>query len=349
MEVHFHVKQNRQHLRSLINLSKKNKSTRAVKFECINNTIKATATNNDFILSCILDGSIYDDGIVFLPTDVLDKAMKSSTIILKDGHISYGEEPDGLFSQGDIETVEFTQHEFPIKEDDFEVFTGKKISQAQAIELGYALKNAVRFLSKEEGKNKITGVYYDPTNRNIVSTDGTKLFTQKLTFEFVNQKALIPADAIPILADNLINAHASVKDCHLNIQNATTRYSILLVNETFPNYLNVMPKDTDLEKINISARGKQALYESEKVIDTPIMKIDVDERSTLRLTNAESQYVWQENEFQGKERSVNFNINNLTQVLALTENIYCNPRNFSSAPFLFTKDNVKILLMPTKV
>jgi len=334
MEVHFHVKQNRQHLRSLISLSKKNKTSRAVKFECFNNTIKATATNNDFILSCILDGSIYEDGIVFLPTDVLDKAMRSSTIILKDDRISYGEEPDGLFSQGDIETVEFTQLEFTSKEDDFETFTGK---------------NAVRFLSKEEGKNKITGVYYDPTNRNIVSTDGTKLFTQKLTFEFVNQKALIPADAIPILADNLINAHASVKDCHLNIQNATTRYSILLVNESFPNYLNVMPKDADLEKINISARGKQALYESEKVIDTPIMKIDVDERSTLRLTNTESQYVWQENEFQGKERSVNFNINNLTQVLALTENIYCNPRNFSSAPFLFTKDNVKILLMPTKV
>ncbi len=348
MEIHFHIKPNRQHLRSLINLSKKNKTIRAIKFECLDNTIKATATNNDFMLSCLLEGSVYDNGEVYLPTDVLDKVMKSSSIVLKDDTISYGEEPEGLFSQGEIETLNFTQTPFNLKDDTFEVFTGKKISQAQAIELGYALKNAVRFLSKDEGKNKITGIYYDPSNRNIVSTDGTKLFTQKLTFEFLNAKALIPADAIPILVDNLINANASVKDCHLNIQNATTRYSILLINETFPNYLNIMPKDNDLEKIDLSARGKQALYESEKLTDTPTMKIDIDERSTLRLSNQESQYEWQENEFQGKERSVNFNINNLTQVLALTENIYCNPKNFSSAPFLFTKDAIKILLMPTK-
>jgi DNA polymerase III sliding clamp (beta) subunit (PCNA family) len=349
MEIHFHVKPNRQHLRSLINLSKKNKTTRAIKFECFDNTIKATATNNDFMLSCLLEGSIYEDGEVFLPTESLDKVMKSSTIILRDTSITHGEEPEGLFSQGDTETLNFTETPFILDDDTFETFSGKKITQAQAIELGYALKNAVRFLSKEEGKNKTTGVYYDHLNRNVVSTDGTKLFTQKISFDFLNAKALIPADAIPILVDNLINANANVKDNHLNIQNATTRYSILLINDVFPNYQVIMPKDTDLEKINISARGKQALYESEKVIDTPIMKIDVDERSTLRLTNTESQYVWQENEFQGKERSVTFNINNLTQVLALTENIYCNPKNFSSAPFLFTKDSVKILLMPTKV
>ena len=35
------------------------------------------------------------------------------------------------------------------------------------------------------GKNKITGVYYDNLNRNVVSTDGTKLFTQKISFDFL--------------------------------------------------------------------------------------------------------------------------------------------------------------------
>ncbi len=353
MEVHFSIKTNRSALRSLINLSKKNKTIKAIKFECLDNIIKATATNNDFILSCLLEGSIYENGIVYLPTDILDKAMKSSVVNINDTTIKFGEEPDGLFSQGNMDKVPYTQiksSDFILAvKDDFEFISGKKIQNNQAIELGSALKNASRFLPRDESKTEMNGIFYDHVNHTIASTDGIKLFTQQISFPFVNQSILIPSDAIDILCGHLHNAVANIEDCYLNIQTTNIRYSILLKEQQFPKYQNILPKESDLEKINISARGRQALYESEKLIDSPVMKIDIDERSSLRLTNSDSGYKWEEGEFYGKERTINFHMGHLTHVLALTENVYCNPKNFSASPFVFTKDDIKILLMPTKV
>lgn len=350
MRISILIKNNKLAFKSLLSLARKSKSAKFIQFEA-DDKILATAFHPEMQITLVLQGEITEQGTSIIPLDLIEKGLKTSILNIEDDVISFGEEPDGLFGKPNFTDVAFTQGTIDVKfygnDTHLENGLGDGLNVNQALEITSALKNACKFLDKEEVKLKVNGVFFDAKNQTIASTDGFRLFTQKLSFKFADENALIPSEIIPFLTENLIGSSAYISKNYLNIQSPTSRYSVLLLQDQFPDYIKVLPQEKEMRELPLSIKAKQAIYETEKLIETNEIKIDLDDSDRMKLSSGS--YEWIENRLEGKTKAVNFNINHLTQILALTDHVYYSTNKyFANSPFLFKRENVRIMLMPNK-
>ncbi len=211
--------------------------------------LRLLATDQELAISTELDVMSTEDGEVLIPARRLTDLVKSlgnegmlDVIVDEQSMVVNLRTPFGEYFLKGVDVTEFPSIPEFKKESSF------SLSKADAQRIAAKTTFAV---SREEYRPAMTGVYFESKHDHLlaVATDGYRLV--KLTIAAKGED--FPADIAAIIPDRAVNLLAkadndievSINKTHARFRSELTTTVTRLIDEKFPNYDNVIPKDND--------------------------------------------------------------------------------------------------------
>ncbi|MDR3256506.1 MAG: DNA polymerase III subunit beta [Endomicrobium sp.] len=294
--------------------------------------IKLSSTDLEIAVQCYIKGEIIEEGGITIPakrfTDIVKEFSTEEEIDIKADETNQINIKAGK-SRFNLMGISKTEYpvipEFP-KENNFTVKREKFASM---------LKKTIFAVSKDSQRYVLNGVYFivEDNKLKMVATDGRRLAYVKIDNiqTTIKGKAIVPTKAIIDIL-RLLSADVKSEDIKIGITDNQIAVEIdditllsTLIEGTFPNYEQVIPKKTESKvKLNVkdtlTVVKQMALLTNDKLLSDRsaavkfnfshnLLKIST---SAAGLGSGESEI---EIEYKGEQVEINFNPNFIKEVL----------------------------------
>jgi DNA polymerase-3 subunit beta len=257
-------------------------------FETERNRIKLSSTDLEVALQCYIKGEIIEDGGITIPskrfTDIVKELFVNDEIEIKADETNQINIKSGKskFNLMGISKTEYPVIPGPPEKNNFTI--KRKIFAAM-------LKKTVFAASRDSQRYVLNGVYFmlGDGKLEMVATDGRRLAYAKtniITQAEIKGKAIIPTKAVNDIL-KLLSSDINSEDIKIGITNNRISAEIdditlisTLVEGTFPNYEQVIPKKSDLKvKLNV----KNALVAVKQMALLTDNRISTDKSAAVKF------------------------------------------------------------------
>jgi len=218
-----------------------------VLFETEDGKLKLTATDLEISIIEYVDANIDEDGALAIPARRLLDTLRQ----LPDIPVVFSVDDRG---QVKFKTDRGTYKLIGEKSEEFPAVPSLDDGQSLAIE-AKSLKDAIHktsfAVSTDDLRPAMMGVYFQvgPDESRIVATDGHRL-VRLVRSDLTCDKELnfiVPEKALSLVQKTLENGNAelTVTDDHVRFQSGNTIVVTRLINEQYPNYDSVIPREND--------------------------------------------------------------------------------------------------------
>jgi DNA polymerase-3 subunit beta len=228
-------------------------------FETERDKIKLSSTDLEVALQCYIKGEITEDGGITIPskrfTDIVKELFVDDEIEIKADETSQINIKSGKskFNLMGISKTEYPVIPEPTKENNFTIKRKIFISM---------LKKTIFAASRDSQRYVLNGVYFilGDNKLEMVATDGRRLAYVKtsITQAEIKGKAIVPTktvnDILRLLSSdiNSEDIKIGISDNRISVEIDDITLLSTLVEGTFPNYEQVIPKKSDLKiKLNV--------------------------------------------------------------------------------------------------
>jgi DNA polymerase-3 subunit beta len=297
-------------------------------FETEGNKIKLSSTDLEIAVKCYIKGEIIEEGSITIPAksfaDIIKEVSGDVEIRSDETQINIKSGKSKFTLMGIASSDYPVIPQFP-KENNFDI---KKDV------LSSMLKKTVFAVSKDSQRYVLNGVYFIAEEGKIkmVSTDGRRLaFIEEDLSSKIKGKAIVPTKAVNDML-RLLSADGTDETVKLGLSDNQIALEVdginfisTLIEGTFPNYEQVIPKKSDNKiKLNVKetlqAVRQMALLTQSKMssdrsaavkftFDANIMRVSA---STTGLGSGEAELSI---EYSGKSAEINFNPGFIKEVL----------------------------------
>ncbi len=220
-------------------------------FSLSGNALQAVATDQELTIISSLEVEGENDGEVLVPARKLSDVVKA---LGSHGRITIESDESNnkvLLSteRGEYSMFGLSPDEFPIIPD----FDSGKRAAFDGDVLSRAAEKTYFAVSKDEFRPAMTGVFFQFTGEhvNIVSTDSFRLVRvvlhagEQVELPEGTHDVIVPARAIDLMRKVKERTSMLVSETHVRFDSAGTTIISRLIDERFPAYENVIPKDND--------------------------------------------------------------------------------------------------------
>lgn len=242
-------------------------------FESEDGKLRLTATDLEISIIEYVEADIPEDGAVAIPARRLTETLRQLPDIPVDFEIDEKYNVKFSTDKGTYKLVGEDPDEFPEIPD---LNEGTALQTDKDLIVN-AIKKTLFAVSNDDLRPAMMGVYFDigPEESKFVATDGHRLvkyIKSDLTAD-EEMKFIVPEKALS-LVEKALHAEAcelTVTEDHVRFKSGNTIVITRLINEQYPNYESVIPKDND----------KQLVISKEQMLST-VRRVAIFSSTTTR-------------------------------------------------------------------
>jgi len=293
-------------------------------FESENGKLKLTATDLEISIIEYIDAEIEEDGSVAIPARRLLETLRQLPNIPVYFEVDERHNIQFKTDKGTYKLVGEEGDEFPGTPDMKE---GVDLNTQTAL-IHKAIQKTIFAVSNDDLRPAMMGVYFEINQQGtkFVATDGHRLvqFTNKGLVSDENLNFIVPDKAL-----SLVSKALDGDDCELTVSNDHARFKsgktiviTRLINEQYPNYESVIPRDNDKElrvsKEQLLATVRRVAVFSSSTTRQIRLALDTD-KITIRAEDLDLSSEAKETvscEYSYDEMEIGFNAKYLADVLS---------------------------------
>jgi DNA polymerase-3 subunit beta len=216
-------------------------------FESEEGRLKVTATDLEISIIEYIDAEIEEDGAVAIPAKRLQETLRQLPNIPVFFTVDEDQNIEFKTDKGKYKLVGEEADEFPEVPD----MDGGSVLEAETDMLQNAIQKTMFAVSTDDLRPAMMGVYFDigEEKTTFVATDGHRLvrYTNSHIHSGTPLSFIVPDKALNMVTRSLDGDECTlvVTDDHARFESGSTTVITRLINEQYPNYESVIPRDND--------------------------------------------------------------------------------------------------------